>query len=196
MLLPSPPTLDNYRALFTRIERGRNLRNSAVLALTVTARSLLFNSLAGYAFAKLRFPGASGSSRVSLGALAIPVQVAMLPLFLMLKGLGLVNTLLGRHRAGPRGNLRDLPRSASTPCPIPDELLEAARLDGAGEFRIYWKIVLPLLRPILVTLALFTFLGIVERLPVAPHRALGPGALHASGRAREPRRRARARTPS
>jgi multiple sugar transport system permease protein len=158
VLLPAHPTLANYRALFTRINVARNFQNSAILAFAVTAGSLLFNSMAGYAFAKLRFRGRDRMFAFLIGALAIPVQVAMLPLFLIIKSLGLINTLWGVIIPGLSGIfgiflIRQYARS------VPDEVLEAARLDGAGEFRIYWKIVLPLLRPILVTLALFTFLG-------------------------------------
>ncbi|MEO8430007.1 MAG: carbohydrate ABC transporter permease [Acidobacteriota bacterium] len=158
VLLPSPPTLANYVTLFTRMNVARNFRNSLVLALVVTVGSFLFNSMAGYAFAKLRFAGRDRIFAFLIAALAIPVQVAMLPLFLLVKGLGLVNTLWGVIVPGLAGIfgiflIRQYARS------IPDEILEAARLDGAGEFRIYWKIVLPLIRPILVTLALFTFLG-------------------------------------
>ncbi|MEP7132392.1 MAG: carbohydrate ABC transporter permease [Acidobacteriota bacterium] len=158
VLLPRPATLANYVTLFTRMNVARNFRNSLVLAFTVTFGSLLFNSMAGYAFAKLRFAGRDRLFAFLMGALAIPVQVAMLPLFLMVKSLGMINTLWGVIVPGLAGIfgiflIRQYAQS------IPDEVLEAARLDGAGEFRIYWKIVLPLLRPILVTLALFTFLG-------------------------------------
>ena len=158
VFLPHPATLEHYRTLFTRMNLARTFRNSVVLSLAVTAGSLLFNSMAGYAFAKLRFPGRERIFAFLIAALAIPVQVAMLPLFLLVKGLGLVNTLWGVVVPGLAGIfgiflIRQYARS------VPDEVLEAARLDGAGEFRIYWKIVLPLIRPILVTLALFTFLG-------------------------------------
>jgi multiple sugar transport system permease protein len=158
VLLPNPPTIGNYVTLFTRMNVARNFRNSVVLALTVTIGSLLFNSMAGYAFAKLRFAGRNRLFGFLIGALAIPVQVAMLPLFLIVKGLGLVNTLWGVIVPGLAG-IFGIFLIRQYAVSIPDEVLEAARLDGAGEFRIYWKIVLPLLRPILVTLALFTFLG-------------------------------------
>jgi len=157
-LIPSPPTLEHYRTLFTRLAIARTFRNSLFLALVVTAGSLLFNSMAGYAFAKLRFTGRDRVFALLIAALAIPVQVAMLPLFLLIKNLGLVNSLWGVIVPGLAGIfgiflIRQYARS------IPDEVLEAARIDGAGELRIYWRIVLPLIRPILVTLALFTFLG-------------------------------------
>ena len=96
--------------------------------------------------------------RLLLGALVIPAQVAMMPLFLMLKEIGLVNSYAGvlvPSLASVFGIFLVRQYALS----IPDELLEAARIDGAGELRIFWSIVLPVLRPILVTLAIFTFLG-------------------------------------
>lgn len=157
-LLPSAPTLDNYRLLFSRMGIGRYALNSVWIALLVTALSLLFNTLAGYAFAKLAFRGRERLFQTLLGALVIPAQVAMMPLFLLLKEMGLVNSLGGvvlPAMASVFGIflVRQYTRG------IPDELIEAARIDGAGEFRIFWQIVLPLLKPVLVTLATFTFLG-------------------------------------
>jgi multiple sugar transport system permease protein len=137
---------------------GRYALNSVWIALLVTALSLLFNTLAGYAFAKLAFRGRERLFQTLLGALVIPAQVAMMPLFLLLKEMGLVNSLGGvvvPAMASVFGIflVRQYTRG------IPDELIEAARIDGAGEFRIFWQIVLPLLKPVLVTLATFTFLG-------------------------------------
>ena len=157
-LLPSAPTLENYRTLFARAGMGRYLANSFLVAGSVTVLSLLFNTMAGYAFAKLRFAGRERTFRMLLAALVIPSQVAMMPLFLLLKQLGLVNTYAGAIVPGIASIfviflVRQYARS------IPDDLLEAARIDGAGEFRIFWQIVLPALRPILVTLAVFSFLG-------------------------------------
>ncbi len=159
MLLPSGATLEHYRDLFTRLDLGRSFLNSALLATAVTLISLFVNSMAGYAFAKLRFRGRDRLFHGLLAALVIPVQVAMLPLFLLMKELGLVNTYLGVI----------LPAMASIfgiflirqyALAIPDELIDAARIDGAGEFRIYRSVMLPLLAPILVTLAIFTFLAV------------------------------------
>jgi multiple sugar transport system permease protein len=157
-LLPSTPTLDNYQALFSRMGIGGYMINSVLLALLITAASLLLNTLAGYAFAKLRFRGRDRLFQLLLGALVIPAQIAMMPLFLMLKELGLVNSFGGvivPAMASVFGIflVRQYARG------IPDELLEAARMDGAGELRIFVQILLPLLKPILVTLATFTFLG-------------------------------------
>jgi multiple sugar transport system permease protein len=157
-LLPAHPSLVNYRELFAQAGIGRYFANSVVLALAATALSLLFNVGAGYAFAKLRFRGRERIFKLLLGALVIPGQVAMLPLFLLLKQMGLVNSYIGVL----------LPAAASIfgiflvrqyALTIPDALLEAARLDGASELRIFRSIVLPLLAPILVTLAIFSFLA-------------------------------------
>jgi multiple sugar transport system permease protein len=158
-LVPPAPTLDNYRDLFTRFGVGHYLFNSVLVATAGTGLSLLFNVSAGYAFAKLSFAGRDRIFQAFLAALVIPAQVAMLPLFLMLRAIGLVNSYGGvivPALASVFGIflVRQYARS------IPDEILEAARLEGAGEGRIFTSIVLPLLKPILVTLAIITFLNI------------------------------------
>lgn len=157
-LLPSQATLANYHELFARTGIGRNFANSLLVSMSITVLSLLVNTMAGYAFAKLRFAGRERIFQLLLGALVIPAQVAMLPLFLMMKELGLVNSFGGvivPALATVFGIflVRQYARS------IPDELLEAARIDGAGEARIFVQIVLPMLKPVLVTLAIFTFMA-------------------------------------
>jgi multiple sugar transport system permease protein len=157
-LLPAHPTLENYRRLFAHAGMGRFFLNSLLIASAVTLVSLAFNLMAGYAFAKLRFAGREKLFQVLLGGLVIPAQVVMMPLFLLLKEMHLVNTYLGVMTpmlATVFGIflVRQYARS------IPDELLEAARIDGAGEGRIFVQVVLPLLKPIVVTLAVFTFLA-------------------------------------
>jgi multiple sugar transport system permease protein len=157
-LLPSRPTFGNYRELFTHADLGRYLVNSVVLTSAVTAVSLLLNVAAGYAFAKLSFAGRDRIFKLLLGALVIPSQVAMVPLFLLLKSLGLVNTYGGvivPAMAGIFGIFLVRQYALS----VPDALLEAARMDGASEFRIFRSVVVPVLRPIIVTLAVFTVLG-------------------------------------
>jgi multiple sugar transport system permease protein len=156
-VLPRDPTLEHYRSLFTRLNLGRSLLNSALIAATVTAISLVINSMAGYALAKLRFRGRDKLFRGLLAGLVIPVQVAMLPLFLVMKQLGLVNSYWGviiPSLASIFGIF--LIRQYATA--IPDDLLDAARIDGASELCIYWSIVVPVIRPILATLAIWTFL--------------------------------------
>ena len=156
--LPSQVTLDNYRELFATTSVARNFLNSMLVAGAITLLSLLVNTMAGYAFAKLRFAGRERIFQVLLAALVVPAQVAMLPLFLLMKQLGLVNSYWGvivPALATVFGIflVRQYARS------IPDELIEAARIDGAGELRIFFQVVLPMLKPVLVTLAIFTFMG-------------------------------------
>jgi multiple sugar transport system permease protein len=158
LLVPRQPTLDNYRELFARAGMGRYLANSLLLAIAVTALSLVFNVMAGYAFAKLRFVGRERIFRLMLGALVIPGQVAMVPLFLLLKHLGLVNSY-GGIIVPALASIFGIFLVRQYALSIPDDLLEAARIDGASEWRIFGLVVVPLLRPIIVTLALFTLLG-------------------------------------
>ncbi len=157
-LLPSAPTLHNYHELFDKAGMGRYLFNSFLVAILTTAIAVGLNTLAGYAFAKLRFRGREAMFRSLLSILVIPGQVAMMPLFLLLKEMGLVNSYAGAIVPGMAGVfgiflVRQYARG------IPDELLEAARIEGASELLIFRRIVLPLLKPILVTLAIFSFMG-------------------------------------
>ena len=157
-ILPSSPTLDHYRILFSRLNLAAYLLNSTLVAALVTGLSLLINSMAGYAFAKLRFKGRDRLFRWLLASMVIPAQVVMLPLFLMLKEMGLVNTYGGIIIPG-MASIFGIFLIRQYALSIPDSLLDAARIDGAGEFRIYRTLVLPLCKPILVTLAIFTFMG-------------------------------------
>jgi len=157
-LLPAHPTLANYVQLFAQAGMGRYFVNSLVVATALTLGSVLFNVMAGYAFAKLKFKGRDAAFQALMAALVIPGQVAMMPLYLMLKQMGLVNTWAGVVLPGLAGifgiyMVRQYARS------IPDALIEAARIDGAGEWRIFWQVVLPMLKPVVVTLAVFAFLG-------------------------------------
>jgi len=157
-ILPRHPTLEHYVALFTRMDLARHFLNSVFVTTCATVVSVLVNAMAGHAFAKLRFGGRDRLFRGLAMGLVIPAQVGMLPLFLLLRQMGLVNTYLGVM----------IPYFASIfgiflirqyALGVPDDLLDAARVDGAGELRIFRTIVLPIIRPILVTLALFTFLS-------------------------------------
>jgi multiple sugar transport system permease protein len=157
-LVPADPTLAAYRELFTRGHIAKNLVNSVGLAVAATVLSLAFNVTAGYAFAKLRFAGRDLTWKLLLGVMLIPAQVAMIPLFLLLKQVGLVNSYAG-VLIPAMANVFGIFLVRQYALGIPDEILEAARIDGAGEWRIFWSVVLPVLRPILVTLAIFAFLA-------------------------------------
>jgi multiple sugar transport system permease protein len=158
-LLPEAPGLSAYRALFETTGIARYFLNSLIVATLGTALSLLFNATAGYAFAKLRFTGRDRIFQLLLAALVIPAQVTMLPLFLMLKELGLINSFAG-VLVPVTASIFGIFLVRQYALSIPDELLEAARVDGASEGRIFFQIVVPALTPILITLALFTFLGV------------------------------------
>ena len=155
---PSRPTLEHYTDLFTRLNLGRYLLNSGFVALVVTSASLIINAMAGYAFAKLRFRGRDRLFRVLSTGLVLPVQVAMLPLFLLLKNMGLINTYWGVIIPG-LASIFGIFLVRQYALAIPDEMLDAARVDGASEFRIFWSIVVPGIMPILATLSIWTFLA-------------------------------------
>lgn len=134
------------------------LWNSLGIAALATLLALLLTVPAGYAFAKLRFAGRARLLRLLVISLIVPGQVAMLPLFLILKEVGLVNSYAGVILPSLAGVFAILfVRQAALG--IPDEMIDAARLDGASEARIFASIVLPLLSPIVVTLAMFLFLA-------------------------------------
>jgi multiple sugar transport system permease protein len=157
-LFPSTVTFSHYYDLFTRLSLGRYLFNSAFIAIVVTGLSLIINAMAGYAFAKLRFRGRDQVFRTLSAALVLPVQVSMLPLFLLLKNMGLVNTYWGVIIPG-LASIFGIFLIRQYAISIPDEMLDAARVDGASEMRIFWSIVIPGILPILATLAIWTFLA-------------------------------------
>ena len=157
-LFVSHPTIAPYTELFTLLPMARSLFNSIFVASTVTLSNMLFGSLAGYAFAKLRFPGRDALFLLLISAMMIPWQVFLIPGFVIVKHLGWLNTfwaLIIPNLAMPFGIFLCRQYIIS----IPDSLIEAARIDGCGELSIYWRVILPLLTPALATLAIFTFLS-------------------------------------
>lgn len=156
--LPSHPTIEHYAALFTRMDLLRNFLNSAFITVTATLVSLAVSAMAGYAFAKLRFAGRDGLFAALASGLVVPAQVGMLPLFLLLRELGLVNTYMG-VLIPYFGSIFGIFLIRQYALGVPDDLLDAARIDGAGELTVFRVTVLPLIRPILVTLATFTFIS-------------------------------------
>lgn len=156
--IPEKPTLDNYRDLFDRLDFVRYFFNSAVVAAAVTAGNLLFCSMLGYALAKLEFPGKRAVFALVLGTLMVPGIVTFMPLFVIVANIGLVNThagLIVPFLAGAFGVFLMRQFIAG----LPDALLDAARIDGAGDYYIFFRIILPLCGPALATLGVLTFLG-------------------------------------
>jgi multiple sugar transport system permease protein len=152
------PTFKPYLELFTLLPMGRSLFNSIFVASAVTFSNMFFGSLAGYAFAKLRFPWRDGLFLALISAMMIPWQVFLIPGFVIVKQFGWLNTfwaLIIPNLAMPFGIFLCRQYIVS----IPDGLIEAARIDGYNEFGIYWRIILPLITPALSTLAIFTFLS-------------------------------------
>lgn len=156
--IPDEFTFVQYERLFERMSIARNFINSLVLSILVTLISLTLNSMAGFAFAKYRFRGKDKLFNLLLSSMIIPAQVTMLPLFLMLKWMGFINTYMAIIIPG-LANIFGIFLIRQYCISIPDSIIEAARIDGANDFLIYRKIILPLLTPALATLAIFTFLG-------------------------------------
>lgn len=154
---PDDFTLIQYKTLFTKLNVAKNFFNSAFVTVSVTFISLFFNSMAGYAFAKYRFKGKNSLFNLLLSSMVIPAQVTMLPLFLMLKEMGFINTYMAIIIPG-LANMFGIFLIRQYALSIPDSLIESARIDGATDFQIYRKIIIPLCLPILVTLAIFTFM--------------------------------------
>ncbi len=155
---PQNPTLANYAGLFAHEHMGRFVLNSLLVATLATVLALAFNVTAGYAFAKLRFKGRDRLFHMLLAAVVIPGQLIMLPLFFQLKLLGLLNTYAGVV-VPFMTSLFGIFLVRQYALGLPDEMLQAARVDGASEWQIFTRIVLPNLRPIISTLAVFTFLA-------------------------------------
>ena len=156
--VPETTTLENYRTLFTELDFPTYFLNSIVVALAVTVGNMVFCSMLGYALAKLAFPGKRAVFAVVLGTLMVPGVVTFVPLFVLVTKMGLTNSLVGMilpFLAGPFGVflMRQYIQA------LPDELIQAARIDGAGELRIFASVIMPLCGPALATLGILTFLG-------------------------------------
>ena len=156
--LPQVWTLSNYGELIGGLHFSRAFANSVIVASVAVVGNLLFSSMAGYALAKIDFAGKKVLFTLVIGMLMIPPVATFVPLFVLITNMGLSNTLYGLvlpYLVTPLGVF--LMRQFMSE--IPDALLEAARIDGAGEWRTFWQIVLPLTRPALATLAILTFLA-------------------------------------
>jgi len=156
--LPDPWTWQNYRDIWEGIDLARNFMNSTIVSLSVTVLMLITCSMAGYAFAKKNFWGKELIFTLLIGTMTIPGFVMLVPLFLLIIRLGWYDQLIGviiPFSAGVFGIFL-MRQFIGT---IPDELLDAARIDGASELDIWWRIVIPLSKPALATLAIFTFQG-------------------------------------
>ncbi len=161
-ILPGDSLLLNYQQLMQQLPYWRNTLNSLFVAGVHTALVLFFCSLGGYAFAKFRFPGRDKLFAMMLATMMIPSVLGIIPSFMLMKWIGWLEgwqnylPLIVPGIANAFGIfwMRQYITSA-----IPDDLMDAARIDGAHEFRIYWNIILPVITPALAALAIFTFMG-------------------------------------
>jgi multiple sugar transport system permease protein len=157
--LPSKFNFENYLSAFEAAPFGTYYMNSLFVAITVTIGQLITCSMAAYAFARLQFRGRDPLFFVFLGTMMIPYNVTMIPSFMVLYWLGWIDTyqaLIVPGLASAFGTFL-LRQFFMT---IPKELEEAAYIDGAGKFQVLWRIIVPLSKPALATLAIFTFMGV------------------------------------
>jgi len=155
-ILPRAPTLAAYREVFAAIPAFRYLATTTIMAVSIALLQIAFALPAGYALAKLDFRGRSGAFGLVVGCLLVPAQVTFVPVFLILARAHLVNTmaaLVVPFAVSALGTF--LVRQALTA--VPDELIEAARMDGASEATIIYRIVAPIVRPTLASLFLLSF---------------------------------------
>jgi multiple sugar transport system permease protein len=153
---PRTPNLGNYWSVFERTNFGTGFLNSCFVTFTRTALTLLLSAMAGFAFAKYDFPGRDGLFAFLLGTMMIPGMVTMIPMFMVIVRIGWVNTyqaliIPGVASAFGTFLMRQYMYN------IPDEMLDAAKIDGAGDFRIFFQLALPIAMPALISLAIFTF---------------------------------------
>ena len=151
--------LDNMNILTEKIPFWKNLGWSLYVAIASTVLTLLFCSMAGYAFALMEFKYINFLFAWVLGTMLIPSFMNMIPTFMVMDLLGWIDEHRALYLPGAAGAVGIFLMRQFSSTAIPKELIEAARMDGCGEFAIYWRIVLPLLKPALGTLGLVTFIG-------------------------------------
>lgn len=156
--LPKTVTLDNYDRLFDELDFPTYFKNSVIIAGVRTLANLFFCSLAGYALAKLSFVGRDKLFAFILATMMVPGSITLIPSFILLSKLDLTNTLTGVILPGTVGAFGVF-LMRQFMLGIPDDLLDAGRVDGASEFHLYWKIAVPLSMPAMATLAIVTFLA-------------------------------------
>jgi len=152
------PTLHNFRQLFSEIPFFRFLMNSTFVAGACVLVQLFFSSLAGFALAKYEFRGKKAVMILMLGTMMIPGQVLMAPMYELIYRLGLVDSYLGLIVPGAV-SVFGIFLFRQSMLQVPDELLQAGRIDGCSEFRLYWDIVVPISRPMMGAFCLVSFMG-------------------------------------
>jgi multiple sugar transport system permease protein len=152
-------TLESYRTVFTRIPLGRAFLNSLFVSTCVSASVILFSSIVGYALSRLQFTGRSVILGVILFTMVIPFQITMIPMYILMVKLGWIDNymaLIAPAMISPLGILLFRQFFLN----IPTDLLEAARIDGCGNLGILFRVIYPLSIPVIITVALITFMGV------------------------------------
>jgi alpha-1,4-digalacturonate transport system permease protein len=156
-LLPRTWTFENYISALGHGKFILYFSNTLFVSVTATLITVIINIMAGYALSKYRFPGRDMIFMIMLATLMIPLQVIMIPIFLQLKNMGMLNSLWGiiiPPAATPTGVFLSRQYIQT----IPDSLIEAARIDGGNEFFIFRRIILPIVKPVVATIAIFSFM--------------------------------------
>ncbi|HOA80641.1 MAG TPA: carbohydrate ABC transporter permease [Defluviitaleaceae bacterium] len=156
--IPRAPTFQNYIDLFQEVNFGRPFLNSVIVSLSTTFLSVLIATMAGYGFAKFNFKNKNVLFLVILGTIMVPGQITMIPVFLLLTQFNLLNTYWGLILPAIANafNIFFMRQFISG---IPDELIEAAKMDGAHEGWIFFRVILPLAKPAMAAITIFTFTG-------------------------------------
>ena len=157
-LIPSEPTLDNFVRLFQQAPVILWALNSLIIAVAIMIGHVIFDSMAGYAFAKKRFFGKNLLFVLIVSSLMIPVHVTLVPRFILVSEIGLVNNPLGVILPSI-ADVFGIFLMRQFISSLPSELEDAARVDGASEWQVFWRIVMPLSRPAVATVAIFSFVG-------------------------------------
>lgn len=157
-LLPGPNLLDNVRRVFDTVPFGIAMVNSAIVASTITASVVLFSTLAGFAFAKLRFRASNALLLLIVATMMVPIQLGVIPLYILMSELGWTNTLQAVIVPALVNAFGVFFMTQYLREALPVELLEAGRVDGASTHRLFWHVVLPIARPAAAVLGMLTFL--------------------------------------
>jgi len=186
--VPNPATAEHYGDALTKFPALRYMGNTMVIVLFTTIGTVLSCSMAAYAFSRLRWPDRGLIFSLLLATMMIPAQVTMIPVYILFSKIHWVDTFLPLIVPAFFGNAFFVFLLRQFFLTIPEELLEAARLDGAGEWRVFWQVVLPLSKPALLTVMIFTvlrawndFMGPLIYISSEKKRTLALGLAHLHG---------------
>ncbi len=157
--LPKRITLENYVQVFTKIPFFRYLRNTIIIVVLNMVGALISNSLIAYGFSRLRWPGRDKVFMIVIATMILPYQVTLIPLYLMYTKIGWIGTFIPLTLPGFFGNAFFIFLMRQFLVGIPKELTESARIDGAGEFTIFLRLIMPISKPVLATVAIMSFMN-------------------------------------